>query len=402
LPGTLERLLDIPTTDLRVALSHASDVVADALGSDKVDAFLYDPTRDSLVAVGTSNQPLSARQKKLGLDVLPLSNGGRVVQVYRTGQTFSHGRLQDDPDELRGVKEALGVRSEVGVPLDVGGSRRGMMMVCSLSNDYFSAEDVRFAEAVARWVGIIVHRAELIGELTRQAHEEGRRAGAEELVTVLAHDLRNFIAPVNIIVALIKQRAERDRREADARDAARAERALKRVGALISDILDVARIDQGLLQIEPRPIDLVPLVQDTAGTLSTPEHPISVRPSGPLIVGADAARVRQCLENLISNALKHSPKDGAVSILVRPVRRETGEFARVDVVDEGLGIPPDLLPRIFERFVTGKQREGGLGLGLYLARRIASLHDGELTVTSAPGKGACFSLYLPVYEAATA
>ena len=76
---TLERLLELPSADLKTTLSFASDLVADATGADKVDAFLYDSTRDSLVAVGTSDRPLSARQRKLGLDVLPLSNGGRVV-----------------------------------------------------------------------------------------------------------------------------------------------------------------------------------------------------------------------------------------------------------------------------------------------------------------------------------
>lgn len=104
---TLERLLALPAADVKSTLSRVSDLLANATGADKVDAFVYDATRDSLVAVGTSNQPLSARQRKLGLDVLPLSNGGRVVYVYQTGRTFVTGRLDEDAEELRGIKEGL-------------------------------------------------------------------------------------------------------------------------------------------------------------------------------------------------------------------------------------------------------------------------------------------------------
>src|SRR5436190_4201192 len=125
---TLQRLLEIPAADLKVALSQACDAVAAALAADKVDAFVYEPERDCLVAVGSSTQPLSAKQKRHGLDVLPVSNGGRVVYVYQTGQTYVTGHLEDDMDELRGVREALAIRSKIGVPLEVGGNRRGMMM----------------------------------------------------------------------------------------------------------------------------------------------------------------------------------------------------------------------------------------------------------------------------------
>src|SRR3954471_18148366 len=90
---TLQRLLDIPCGDLPTALTHACDAISGALGADKVDAFLYQEEKDTLVAMGSSVQPLSALQKRLGLDVLPLSNGGRVVYVYKTGETFSTGRL---------------------------------------------------------------------------------------------------------------------------------------------------------------------------------------------------------------------------------------------------------------------------------------------------------------------
>jgi two-component system, OmpR family, sensor kinase len=392
---TLERLLEIPAADLRVALSDATDLVASALRADKVDAFLYDASRDSLVALGSSHQPLSAYERRHGLDVLPIANGGRVVHVFKTGETFWTGRLEEDPEELRGVKEVLQIRSKLGVPLKVAGSVRGVMMIASTKPDFFTQEDVRFAESVARWVGIVAHRAELVEEIARNAVERGRRAVAEELVTVLAHDLRNYLSPIETRATLLRRRADREKRQADLRDLDAVLKALARVVGLITEMLDVARIDQGVFQIDLQPVDLVAVVQEAASGLSTPEQPVNVTASEEVMVTADPARIRQCVENLLSNATKHSPRNAAVTVTLGRETRDEREWARIDVIDEGPGIPAELLPSIFDRFVTGHRRAGGLGLGLYLAKRIAVMHGGDLTVDSPPGKGARFTVALP-------
>src|SRR5205085_2312549 len=134
----------------------------------------------------------SMRERQYGLDVLPLSNGGRTVRVFKTGETFLSGRVDEDAEELPGIRDMLKVKSSLGVPLDVGGERRGMMMVASLQRDFFTPDDARFMETVARWIGMVAHRGQLAEEISRNAAEQGRRAGAEELITVLAHDLRNY------------------------------------------------------------------------------------------------------------------------------------------------------------------------------------------------------------------
>src|SRR5581483_10930247 len=119
-------------------------------GADKVDAFLDDAARDSLVAVGSSTQPLSMLQREHGLDVLPVSNGGRSISVFLNGETFLHGHIDQDTEELPGIRDALKVKSNLGVPLDVGGERRGMIMLASQQPEFFSSEDARFMETVAR------------------------------------------------------------------------------------------------------------------------------------------------------------------------------------------------------------------------------------------------------------
>jgi two-component system, OmpR family, sensor kinase len=391
---TLEQLLALPAADLVSTLTQACNLIAKALRADKVDAFLYDEKRASLVAIGTSTQPLSDLQKRVGLDVLPLANGGRVVFVYQTGQTYVTGHLEDDEEELRGVKHTLKIRSKLGVPLEVGGRRRGMVMVASLAPDHFATEDVRFAESVARWVGMAAHRAELVEEIARNAVEQGRRTAAEQLITVLAHDLRNLMAPIQARLMLLQSRATKDERKSDIRDSQSAMDGLERLGRLVSGLLDVARIEQGLFEVNRQPLDLAALAGDVARLLGTPDHPVEVAASSEVIVHGDGERVRQCLENLVTNAIQHSPASAPVMLIIRHEPREDAEWVRLEVRDQGPGVPPDVLPHIFDRFVTSR-RSGGLGLGLYLARSIAAAHGGELTVESPPGQGTCFTLRLP-------
>jgi len=391
----LESLLRLPAGDLKATLNHVADVLAGATGANKVDAFLYEPARDSLVAVGTSTQPLSALQRAHGLDVLPLANGGCTVEVYKTGKTFFTGRLEDEAHELRGVKEALGVHSAIGVALEVGGKRRGLLLLASQQPDFFAAEDVRYLETISSWVGLVAHRAELAAEIARNAAEQGRRAGAEELVTVLAHDMRNYLAPIHMRLEVLRMRARQDAREDELRDVEALGRSIGRLADIINDILDVARIDRGILRIDPRPVDLAEVVRTAVSAFESAQHAlkVTVQPGGAIRVSGEPQRLFQCLENLIANAIQKSPASAAVNIFVRRDQRADGQsWASVDVVDEGPGIPAEHLPRVFERFYSSGT---GLGLGLYLAERIARLHGGSLSAESPPGRGARFVLSLP-------
>ena len=393
--ATLERLLGISTASLDVALMHACNEIAGALGADKVDAFLYDGSRDTLVAIGTSTQPLSSLQKSLGLDQLPIANGGRVVEVYRTGASFLHGHVDEDPEELRGIKEALNVRSTLGVPLEVGGRRKGVLMLSSLQPDRWGPDHARFAEAVARWVGTLAHHAELVEEIERNAAARGRQAAAEELVTTLAHDLRNIINPIDVRLQLMLRRAESEGRARDVIDAGKASGSLARLKSLVNDILDVARIEHGAFDIDPRPHDLTALVREIVDTLSTPRQPVICVATEDIVAVVDGARIRQCVENLIANAIKHSPRNAAINVVISRVVKDEVEHATLDVIDEGQGVSADVAPHLFQRFATGDKRKG-LGIGLFLARRIAVHHGGDLTLESKPGEGARFRLTLPI------
>jgi two-component system, OmpR family, sensor kinase len=394
--ATLEKLMSAPVGDLKTALTYAADTLAVATRAEKVDAFIYDPARDSLVAVGTSTQPLSMLQRRLGLDVLPLSNGGRPVYAYRTGKLFRTGHLRADPEELRGVKEGLQLESKIAVPLEVGGHRVGAVVVASRQRDFFTDRDEAFMRTITRWVGVVAHRAQLLEDMEHNALEEGRRNAAEEIITVLAHDLRNSLSPIALRLYTLLHRANTENRPADVGDANLALAALSRVTTLLTDLLDAARLDEGAFQINAQPMDVVPLLQSAAELLSMPEQPIVIKPLTSIVAMVDATRMRQCIDNLLTNAVAHTPKGGTVTVLV--ARRDEADKAWgcVEVVDEGPGVPEHLVPHVFDRFITGRARQGGVGMGLYIAKRIARAHGGDLVVDRYPGKGARFTLTVPL------
>jgi len=394
---TLRILLAAPAGDLKNALTHATDAIAAALNADKVDAFLYDGSRDSLVAAGTSMQPLSNLQKRLGLDVLPLSNGGRGVQAYSSGELFRSGKLLDDVDELRGVKEGLRVQSLIAAPFEVGGRRRGVLMAASLGADFFDEEDAAFAQSAAHWVGLLTHRTELLEQIERNAREFGRKQVAEELLTILAHDLRNYLSPVSLRLYTLRRRAQADRRSEDVDDATVALAGVSQISSLVTDLLDLARLDEGVFGMHLQPVDAVALLNEAGRVLSTAEHPIEVKADEEIIlVAADPIRIRQCIDNVLANAIKHSPHDAGVAVFISRETKDGGAWGRIEIVDEGMGVPEDVLPQMFDRFRAGPADRAGYGLGLYIAQRIAAAHHGEVLVDRYPGKGARFTIRLPL------
>ena len=390
----LQSLLALPAAELRPTLNKASLLIADLLHADKVDVFLLEHPTQTLVAAGTSNTPMGRKQKALGLDRLPLANGGRTVQVYETERPFMTGRQHEDPEELPGIKHRLGVKSALLVPLPIGVETRGVVGVSSAQPDFFTEDDLRFLEAVARWVGTVAHRVELVQELTRLATRNARRAAAEEIITVLAHDMANYLMPLRARIELIQRRATRDNAQDYLRDADGAAASLKALTRLITDLLDVGRLDQGLFTLRSQPVDVAALAKEVADSLRTPGYKVEYRGPEELVIIADPDRLRQALENLAANAMKHSPPGLPVGVEVQEQLRAEGRWVCIAVSDQGPGIPAELLDTLFERFARGPG-SSGLGLGLYLARQIAQAHGGTLEVTSKPGDGTRFEIALP-------
>lgn len=395
--STLQCLLELPALGLPEALQSAAQRVAEALGCDKADAFLLDESRNTLVALGTSDTDMGRRQKALGLDVLPVANGGRVVEVFQTGKVHIDGHVDQDVGEILGMHE-LGVRSALHVPLEVEGVRRGVLSVCDAAPEFFQAHDARFLQAVSLWVGALAHRAELVGKVRDGDVDRARRETADEVVTVLAHDIRNHLNPLLGRLHLLRSKAALGQtlQVADV-DAAIA--SVERLSRLTADLLDTSRLDRGLFALRLERVDLMAVARRTATSLGGARTAIEIDGPSELVILGDEDRLHQALENVVSNAIKFSPPGKPVRVRLSLLEREAVPFCRLEVIDEGLGIPSDVFPHLFERFRAGKG-SSGLGLGLYLASQIARVHGGTLVAESKPGRGATFRFELPIDAAA--
>jgi signal transduction histidine kinase len=283
------------------------------------------------------------------------------------------------------------------VPLDVGGERQGVIQVASARGEAFTNKDLAFVEAVAHWIGMIVHRTQLAERVTQAAAEQARRASADELITTLAHDLNNLLTPIQGRAAMIRRRATHEGRQRDLADIESLTGGLRRLQELVEDLLDVERLEYGLFTLAAQELDMAELVRTTVAALGTQDTPIEVttRAVPPLTVLGDPRRLRQALENLLANGQKHSPKGVAVGVAVETTQTEAGRWATVTVRDRGPGVPPELVPRLFARFVTGPQ-SNGLGLGLFMARSIAEVHGGTLTYDGTDQAGTSFRLAVPL------
>lgn len=227
--------------------------------------------------------------------------------------------------------------------------------------------------------------------------ERERRATAEELIGMVAHDLRGYLTPIDGYVALLRASAEREGRARDAQRAAAAAAAIAALARLASRLLTARRLDRGPLVPDVRSLDLTTVVRETVSAVTAPGAVIHVEAPEQAPCVGDPDLLREVLANLLTNALRHSPPDAPVS--VRVALAPEGEGARpqatVWVSDRGSGIAPHLLPHIFERF-SADADSPGLGLGLYLAREIARAHAGDLTVEATDAHGTTFHLVLPL------
>jgi PAS domain S-box-containing protein len=271
---------------------------------------------------------------------------------------------------------------------------------------YFKGFAVRDAD------GHNIGLATITRDITAQkrSEDELRRIAADlseadhrksEFLATLAHELRNPLAPIRTGLDLLRM-APRDP-EATARVHAMMDRQLGHLIHLVDDLLDIARITRGKIELKREAVDLKVVVQmaleTSAALIESHGHRLEVElPDEPLPLEADVTRMVQVLSNLLNNAAKYTPAGGSVTLAVW---REDGH-AVVAVSDTGIGIPPDAIGSVFEMFtqVRGSldRAQGGLGIGLSLVRRLVELHGGRVSAFSAGrGNGSTFTVRLPLH-----
>jgi signal transduction histidine kinase len=244
-------------------------------------------------------------------------------------------------------------------------------------------------------------------EALRIAEENLRHADRrkDEFLAMLAHELRNPLAPIrNAGEMLARMLPENSQAQTIAAIIKRQSTHLSR---MVDDLLDVARITQGRIELQQEPVNLSSVISQTLESVEPlmrdHRHKIFVAGGyGPVYVKGDHARLVQCLANILTNAGKYTDPGGEIRL---EMRVDGGE-AVITITDNGVGIPAELLPRIFDLFVQSNRSldrsQGGLGIGLSVVRRLVEMHGGRVSATSAgPGKGARFELVVPVMPTPT-
>jgi len=294
-----------------------------------------------------------------------------------------------DPEQLRLVRE-LGLVSYVCVPLLVEGVAVGAItLAMAESGRRYEPSQVELATALARSAGTALHTARLYREAQVAVRER------EDLLAIVSHDLRNPLGSIALAASMLLQTAEdpRARRQLEIIG-----HAAKRMERLIADLLDLASIQTGRLALERKPEDVCALVHELL-ELHAPlaaEKRVVLVPACELdgvAISCDRERLAQVFGNLIGNALKFCAADD--TIIVRGRRR--GPDAVFEVEDTGPGIAPADLPHLFEPYWSAKRHaKQGTGLGLFISKGIVEAHGGTIAVENVPGRGARFTITLPL------
>jgi signal transduction histidine kinase len=345
------------------------------LATDTCAVLLLDEERAELVA-----------QAALGIEE-EVEQGIRVpVGRGFAGRVVAEGRpvVLDDLERADVVNPLLrgkGLRSMLGVPLLVAGRVIGVLHVGSLTQRRFTSEDTELLQLVAERVALAIARARL--------YEETMRLDELKLnfVAVASHELRTPATSVYGVLATLVGRGDDLSPELRGELLQVGYEQADRLRRLLDELLDLSRLDGGAISVDPVPLVLRDTLQEiAAGALVDPSD---VR----LEIPADLAAVadKTVIERVVTNLLVNAARYGTAPIVLAAERHE--QQLRISVEDSGAGVPAELLPRLFERFVRGDGAPGS-GLGLAIARAYARAHGGDL-VYERRGRGACFELVIP-------
>ncbi len=330
-------------------------------------------------------------------------------EVVRTGKPVFVPHIPDEALVAEAVDEhhlellrRLQLRSYIAAPLVTQGAVIGVLTLAMAdSGRQYSERDLDMACALADRLALALNHSRLYAEATAARLEAERANRAkDEFLAMLGHELRNPLAPILTALQVMKLRAP----TAIERERAILERQVKHVVSLVDDLLDVSRITSGKIELSRERIVLRDTVskaiEQVEPLLEQRHHEVRIDVPHGLAVAGDPVRLAQVLSNLISNAAKYTEPGGRIEVAGS---RDGGDVV-LRVGDTGVGLHPELLPRVFDLFVQGGQSldraQGGLGLGLAIVRSVVELHGGRVSAHSdGPGSGSEFRVTLPALDA---
>ena len=386
-------ILGVTVTSLPGALEAVAALLAEAVAADRVHSPSPRPGRGRPGGSRPSKAPSTNPHAMGGRDRLLIAGGGPVVETFITGTPSSTARAGDDPGEPRSLARDLGVRSALCVPLQVGDTRRGVLLATSTMPNVFSERDLRFLLAAAQWVGTVAHRAELVERATASAIETARAATTQDLVTTLADDLRRRTEPLARHVELARARAGQVGLPRDVGTTQEIRRRVRDLRRLVDDLLDVVRLEQGLFELRLEPVDLAELAREAAAPFRSTTQDVRVRAPAGVPVQVDSARLRQALEHMLAEVARRLPDGTPLVVEVLPGERRDGPWGGMVIVSgdpDALLDSSQQLEALAEPCVSSSS-----GVLLRLASRIAAAHGGRLSVDLAPEGRLRLSLAVP-------
>ena len=373
--------------DDRTAMAELQQVAADTFGASGAAIGIADPDRPVLRYVNREGSWVEYPNDKFV--------GGRTFLAQRRMVVMD--AVHADPENAA-VYERAGANTVIAAPVTADGRRMGVLTVYADRAPIFVEDDMWLLELLADQTAVLLEAR----ALTTQAGElRGREEAArlkEEFLSAAAHDLRTPLTVVLGQAELMERRLLRDpAAPVDPIGVSRMAREARHLRDLVSELLDAQRLEQGLIVMDLAPAAIGELVE--AVRARHVEHGVPLileEPDETLVASVDRPRIEQVVENLLENAYKYGADDKPPALRIW---RE-GSDARVAVVDHGAGIPDAERERIFERFYRAPNARGitdtGMGLGLYICRRIVEDHGGRIWAEPTPAGGATFVIALPL------
>lgn len=390
------------TDTLEHVVGESVRIVTDLIKCERMMVLLHDEETNSLIpqspAYGIDDADMA------GLAV-PLNQPSLAGTVFRTSTPLVSNDANNDGWIGVDLRERLDIKNVMVVPLTSGRQSLGVLEVINSAEGQFDEEDLRFTSLLGHRVGSVIElsRSRVRERALMHKLREADRTKSD-FVSILAHELKGPMTTVVGFGQMLDEHWQTMDDEKRSQFIKIVRKETQRLAHMVSDLLDVSRMESGNLRYEFEPMSMTDLIENvlTVHTSISAAHAVDLglEPDLPKVVG-DRDRLRQVLINLLTNATRYSPEGTEIRLEATAIEEDGRREVKVSVIDNGIGIAPGDSDRIFSKFAMLAKpawTKKGTGLGLFITKAIVEAHGGRLWVESQVGEGSTFSFTVPVGE----